>query len=1359
MLPGKRGSHLALSLERLERLSECRLQRIGLSATVRPVEEVAEFLGGAIGTADAFEPSGRRRRVSRTASRAQQRDDAAIAVFGGESDARRRPRFRPVAVVDARQPKTFRLSIEMPPDAGATARHADGALASEGSGERSSIWSSIHPRLLALIRAHRSTLVFVNNRRLAERLAAALNELAGEAVAKAHHGSLAREHRITIEEALKRGELPALIATSSLELGIDMGAIDLVVQIEAPPSVASGLQRIGRAGHQVDGVSEGIVFPKFRSDLVSCAAVSAAMEEGLVESTRYPRNPLDVLAQQVVAMVSMDDWSIDDLLATVRSAASFARLDRRAFESVLDMLSGRYPSDDFAELRPRITWDRASGALRAREGARRIAVANAGTIPDRGLYGVFLSGARKGTGRVGELDEEMVFESRVGDRFVLGASTWRIDEITHDRVLVVPSPGEPGKMPFWRGDRPARPVELGRAIGRLMRELSAGPREASLARLAARHHLDPGAAEQLLGYLAEQEAATGTMPDDRTIVIERCRDELGDWRVCLLSPFGARVHAPWAMAAVARIRDERGLDVETMWTDEGFVIRWPDTGAPPEAALLVPSPAHVDSLVMKQLGGTALFAGTFREVASRALLLPRRRPGRRAPLWQQRKRASDLLAAASRFGSFPAVLEAYRECLQDQFDLPALTDLLGRIAAGSIRVRTVEAATPSPFAAALLFTYVGNYLYDGDAPLAERRAQALAVDQSQLRQLLGEAELRELLDAAVIDEVEAELQHLATRYRARSADAVHDMLLRVGDMTETELAARCSLEDVASVEDALERDGRILRLSIAGESRLVAVEDAARFRDALGVRLPASVPERLRAPASEASVDLARRYARTHGPFRPEEFARRFGLGVSAASALLGQAAATGRLVAGEFIPGGSGRDWCDAEVLRQIRQRSLARLRRQVEPVDANALGRFLVGWQGVGLGRRGLEPLLDVVEQLQGAPLHASDLERAVLPTRLADYDPSMLDTLMAAGEVVWIGLESVGERDGRIALYLADRLADLRPETTDEAAADGRERSIIDLLQRRGASFFADVHEACGGGYPAETVRSLWNLVWRGLVTNDAMHPLRAWLHPASLRRRDSRAPFRSRRLVPPSAEGRWVLVASLAGRSPTPAGRMTALARQWLARYGIVTREWVGAEAIRGGFGPLYTVLKAMEERGSVRRGYFVAGLGAAQFATAEALERLRSFRDPPDVPAAVCLASTDPANPYGTLLGWPAPNAGDEGRATNRGGPARVVGSTVVLIDGSLTAWLARNEQRLSLFLPAAEPERGAARRTLAEALARLARGEEGDRPGLLLTEIDGLPARQHPFSADLSRAGFDPTTSGLLLARRTGERK
>jgi ATP-dependent Lhr-like helicase len=1412
LVPSKRGAHMALSLERLEALVGRPVQRIGLSATQRPLEEVARFLGGAEEQGVGIREQG----LGKAMTKAAPQDDKAGE---GRDEAEVGVRFRPVTIVNAGARKVLELKVEVPVED--MARLGDieelpSGPASQGP-KRTSIWQSIHPRLLEIVRGRTSTLIFVNARRVAERLAGALNELAGENIARAHHGSLAAAQRSEIEELLKAGKLKALVCTSSLELGIDMGAIDLVIQIEAPPSVASGMQRIGRAGHQVGAPSAGIIFPKYRADLVACAAVTQAMHEGHVESTRFLRNPLDVLAQQMVAIVSHppgakqglgireqglgireqglgireqglgireqglgireqglgddaeDEGGISyaELLRVVRGAAPFAGMTVATFEGVLDMLAGRYPSDEFAELRPRVTWDRERNWITPRQGVKRIAILNGGTIPDRGLYGVFLSGASKPL-RVGELDEEMVFEARTGDTFVLGASTWRIDEITQDRVLVTPAPGEPGKMPFWHGDRPGRPIEFGRRIGALVRELRAMPRSVAMTKLVQDHDLDEKAAENVLRYLADQELATEQVPDDRTIVIERVRDELGDWRVCVLTPLGSRVHAPWAMAASAKLK-AAGQDVETMWSEDGFVLRFPEADAPPDVDVLLMEPAEASELVMAQLGSTALFAAKFREAASRALLLPRRRAEGRTPLWQQRKRAYDLLSVASRYPAFPMLLEAYRECLRDVFDMPALMEVLRGVETRAMRVHVVDSRSPSPFAGALLFSYVANYIYDGDAPLAERRAQALAIDQDQLRELLGDADLRELLDAAAIEEVEEQLQCLVESYKARGVDGVHDLLLRLGDLTRAEIAARCE-GDAEALVTRLVRARRALELGFNGERRVVAVEDAARVRDALGVPLPPGLPGAFTEAVPDALLDIVRRYARTHGPFTTGDVAARYGLANAVVEGVLQRLVGLGRVVEGGFRPGGLNREWIDAEVLRSVRRKSLAKLRKEVEPVAQRTLARLFTRWQGVVQPRRGLDALLDVVENLQGAPLPASLLETEILPARLAGYKSADLDTLIAAGEVVWVGLEPLGERDGRVGLYLAERLKSLwpvramvrnqlpvsqSPVSSDEPLSE-REGQIVEYLKRNGASFFQTLHDGVGGGYPGETLEALWSLVWRGLLMNDALNALRAYCErPASsgrgakaVRRSHAQTGFRSRRTTPPTAQGRWSLnaVAFDEGRNAT--AWSAAMAQQLLTRYGVVFRETAHAEGLVGGFSAVYDVLKAMEESGKVRRGYFAADLGATQFAMPAAVDLLRSLRAGNEgVSEVVMLAATDPANPYGALLRWPA--APEEGSSLTRS-----VGARVVLVDGALTAYLRRGNPNVQVMLPEEEPGRSQVARALAEFfVAQVQRDEDRRHGGMLVAQVNGVAVGEHPLGRYLLDAGFAVGAMGFNVRR------
>nr|WP_051571194.1 ATP-dependent helicase [Cryptosporangium arvum] len=1298
----KRGAHLALCLERLDELLERPAQRVGLSATVRPVEEVARYLGGS----------------------------------------------RAVTVVQPPSSKQVELTVEVPVEDMSQLGEPSGEVEGNalGAPRRNSIWPAVEERVLDLVGAHRSTIVFANSRRLAERLCAHLNELAEErseeaagvaeasagigpgghgkgsggrmpaelmaqagaaagaapVVARAHHGSVSREERRDIEEDLKAGRLPAVVATSSLELGIDMGAVDLVVQVEAPPSVASGLQRIGRAGHQVGAASRGVVFPKHRGDLVSCAVVAERMATGSIEAMRYPRNPLDVLAQQIVAMVSMEPWTVDDLAGVLRRAAPYAELPDSALESVLDMLAGRYPSDDFAELRPRLVWDRVSGVLTARPGAHRLVVTSGGTIPDRGLFGVFLVGTPGETGRrVGELDEEMVYESRVGDVFLLGSTSWRIEEITHDRVLVTPAPGQPARMPFWKGDTAGRPVELGRAIGGFLRELSGLDSEAAAARAAAAG-LDQWATTNLLAYLEEQRQATGRLPDDRTILVERFRDELGDWRVVVHSLFGTPVNGPWALAIAARLRERTGLDVQALHSDDGIVLRLPDvTGelATPTADLALFEPEEIEPLVTDEVGGSALFAARFRECAARALLLPRRNPGRRTPLWQQRQRAAQLLGVASEFGSFPIVLETMRECLQDVFDVPGLIGLAKDLQSRSLRVVEVETPAPSPFARSLLFGYVGAFLYEGDAPLAERRAQALALDSSLLSELLGRAELRELLDPAVIAETELQLQRLTEERRAHDADSTADLLRVLGGLSTAEAVERGSTPEWLA---ALESARRAIRVRIAGEERWLAIEDAGRVRDALGVALPVGVPEAFTEPVRDPLGDLVSRYARTHGPFRAAECAERFGLGVAVVQGALQRLAAGRRVTSGEFRPDGAGTEWCDAEVLRTLRRRSLAALRKEVEPVGPSAYATFLARWQQVTAaqptgGRKqprtgAADALLRAVEQLQGLAIPASALEQLVLASRVPGYSPALLDELCTAGEVVWSGAGSLPGDDGWVTLAYADA-APLLLSPPAEWSTTPVHDAVLDALDGGRALFFRALSDAVGASVgttdDADLAAAVWDLVWAGVVTNDTLAPLRALQSggrtrhpvrrgaPATRFRRLGRGnltglssaapgvprPALPSRSGPPTMAGRWSLVGE---RELDPTRRTHAAAEVMLDRYGVVVRGTVGPERLPGGFGGLYRVLGAAEDTGRVRRGYFVEGLGGAQFAEPGAVERLRAVASELEADdhraQAVVLAATDPANPYGAALAWPA--RGADGESPGAAADA----------DGSVTTW-------------------------------------------------------------------------------------
>ncbi|MFB9234414.1 ATP-dependent helicase [Plantactinospora siamensis] len=1348
----KRGAHLALSLERLDDLLPAPAQRIGLSATVRPVAETARFLGGS----------------------------------------------RPVDVVQPPTAKTIEVSVQVPVEDMTRLDEAAEPVDDElGGPRRASIWPAVEERVYSLVRAHRSSIVFANSRRGAERLCARLNELAAEAaeaelaaaegrdgapagaparpgrppaeimaqsgaaagappvIARAHHGSVSREERKHIEEALKSGQLPAVVATSSLELGIDMGAVDLVVQIEAPPSVAAGLQRVGRAGHQVGAVSRGVVFPKHRGDLLSCAVVADRMADGAIEELHYPRNPLDVLAQQIVAMVALDAWRVGDLATLVRRAAPFAELPESALVAVLDMLSGRYPSTAFAELRPRLVWDRAADVLSGRPGAQRLAVTSGGTIPDRGMFGVFLAGAERAA-RVGELDEEMVYESRVGDVFMLGSSSWRIEEITPDRVLVSPAPGQAARMPFWKGDALGRPVELGRAIGARLRGLARADEDAARADLAERG-LDEWAAGNLVSYLREQREATRALPDDRTVLVERFRDELGDWRLAVHCLLGARVNGPWALAIGRRLAERYGVDAQVMPADDGIVVRLPDTAdEPPGADVVAFDPDEIVQLVEESVGTSAMFASRFRECAARALLLPRRDPRRRQPLWQQRQRAAQLLDVAREFADFPVTLEAARECLQDVFDLPGLAGLMRELAGRKVRLVEVETSRPSPFARSLLFGYVGAFLYEGDSPLAERRAAALALDSTLLGELLGRVDLRELLDPAVVAETERRLRWLTQERRARDAEDVVELLRLLGDLTDEELAERGARPEWLT---ELESARRVLRVRIAGQERWIGVEDAGRVRDALGVALPVGVAEAYLAPVADPLGDLVARYARGHGPFAAATCAARFGLGVFVVEQALRRLAATGRVVSGEFRPDGAGAEWCDAEVLRLLRRRSLAALRREIEPVPPRALAAFLPRWQQIGSSARGVDAVAAVIEQLQGVAVPASALERLVLPARVADYSPAYLDELCASGEVRWAGAGAISGGDGWVTLAYADTAPLLLPPPDDALAVTPLHEAVLAALGDGQALFFRALSERCASTDDAALVAAIWDLVWAGRLTNDTLAPLRTALGGGGAHRARSGGP-RTRyrrpgrptlpaRSGPPTAAGRWSL---LPERDTDPTRRAAAVADALLERHGVVTRGAVAAEGVSGGFAGVYPVLSALEERGAARRGYFVDGLGAAQFAVPGAVDRIRALAEPATLDRsgsapALVLAATDPASPYGAALPWPdrVVDSGD-GETAPAGGhrAGRKAGALVVLTGGALTLYVERGGRTVLSFTD--DPDAlAAAAKALADAV------HSGALGAISVERADGGAVRSTPLAESLTAAGFRATPRGLRL--------
>jgi ATP-dependent Lhr-like helicase len=1562
----KRGAHLALTLERLDALTGRDVQRIGLSATQRPLEEVARFMVG---------PT------------------------------------RKCRIVDTGIRKPLDLQIHVPvesmaePGVGGVQIPPLDPLAGGESTQRS-IWPAMYPELLRLIREHRSTIVFVNNRRSAERLALRLNELAeneprpdpggdripslvlgnekeeegdgpraavpGEVVratgtdaappreiARAHHGSLAREERLVVEEQLKAGTIPCIVATSSLELGIDMGAVDLVIQVESPKSVAAGLQRIGRAGHNVGDVSRGRIFPKFRADLLECAVLVRRMREGEIEPTVVPRNPLDVLAQQIVAMTAAEDGdegrnggerggglpadgrkgngdgnedvdrdgngderdaglSVDELFARVTRTHTYADLSRAQLENVLDMLDGRWAggsSLNFAELRPRIVWDRLGGVIRPRKAARALAVANAGTIPDRGLYLVTLPDGR----RVGELDEEMVYEARPGQVFLLGASSWRIEEIGRDRVIVTPAPGVPGAIPFWKGDGLGRPKELGEAIGAFARWAVNQEPEV----LERDYDLDRRAAVNLIELLREQQAATGVVPSDRTIVIERFRDEIGDWRLCVLSPYGGRIHAAWGLALTARIRQELGLEADAIASDDGIVLHLPDVdwegtaprlvdreGTAPRLAgegrhaddwrgdgrsgeggggamggevpsvldLILIDPEELEDLIVGELSSSALFGARFRENAARALLIPRAYPGRRTPLWQQRLKAQTLLEVAKRYGDFPIVLETYRECLRDVLDVTGLRTLLSRLHTRELGVVEVQTPTASPLASSLLFDYVATYMYEGDTPNAERRAAALSLDRDLLRELLGQEELRDLIDANAMTALEDDLQHRSPRTRAATQDELHDVLRRVGDLTIEEVSERVHEGvDALGLLGGLEGERRAVVVRIAGEVRWIDAADAGLYRDALGVVAPGGLPAAFLADVPHALLALMRRYARTHAPFATAWARARYGLDPGLALAELER---TGDVVRGELRPGGTTgeREWCDVEVLRRLRRASLAVLRKEIEPADQRALAAFLPAWQGVdrygggltagggaigsggavgsgggigsggavgnggAIGKRaalagsaprplttqipsatGIDRLREQLIPLQGLALTPDTWERDVLPRRLGGYSPAWLDALCASGEIVWLGAGSLGRTTGRVALYFREDLALLAPEAPAQgrgeapaqgkaAAAQGRgevaaqgkaaaaqkmgeapsgsphatpEHDALRARLHAGSCFFADL--LADLHLPPDILQeALWDLVWAGHVTNDAFAPLRApRLTLARAPRRTSqpvRHPrrFSTRRSATASPRahppGRWSLTAPLLASRPDPAARARALAELLLERHGILTRELVLAENLPGGFAALYPHLAELETLGLARRGYFVEGLGGAQFALPGAIERLRACRVPaagsspqgaqpspqgaqpsPEGPPPLVLAATDPAQPYGASLPWPArpalaPPRGNNPsqpspaptRATRR--PARAAGAYVVLADALPVLYLERGGRALQVLLAADDPRVMSALHALAD------HARAGHLRRIALEKVDGQAILGSPWEGILAAVGFHAGTRRLTLS-------
>jgi ATP-dependent helicase Lhr and Lhr-like helicase len=1319
---GKRGAHLALTLERLDTL--CRHagvdapQRIGLSATQRPLDEVARFLGGC---------------------------DPAEALSA-------EPRFREVTIVDCGLVKPMDVSVRSPvPDLARV---------------NGSVWPSVAELALQAIRGARTTLVFVNNRGQAERMAARINTLAGVEVARPYHGSLARERRLALERALKAGELPALVTTSALELGIDIGSVDLVLQLQSPKRVSAAVQRIGRAGHSIGDISRGVIVPTFRDDLVESIAVVQAVRAGEVEPTRVPQNALDVLAQTLVAIASTTEGpsspdvgtTADEAFRIVRSAYPYHRLSRAAFEETLGMVSGKYPSELAAELQPRITWDRTTGRITGTRGSRMTAVISGGTIPDRGLYTVNLADRT----RLGELDEEFVHESRVGDVFQLGSSTWRINTIEHDRVIVTPAPGAPARMPFWHGEFMARSIELSRRVGALRRESSVS--QASDEEFAAEHECDVSSATTLRSYVAEQRAATGVVPDDRTFVVEHFRDEVDAVRVVIHAPVGARVTAPWGMALAQRAREVLGgnADVQVQTSDDGLMLRLPNLGGePPVRALFALTSEEARRRVLEEVGTTPLFGARFRMNAARALLLPRSVGRRRMPLWLQRLRASDLLETVRQFPSFPILVETYREVLQDAFDLDALSEVLRAITEGQVGVRYVETERPSPFASGLQFGFVMDWLYVDDTPRAERAAASLAIDQELLDDIMGGIGSGDpVADAALeraIQEIVAVRSGTSPGRRARTADELAHWLSRAGDLTPAELRLRVADPDrwIDGIDpmEALLASGRAVATPAAW-GRIVLAEDVPRYEH-----------------SGEAGVrrEILARYLAIAGPVTLETILARYPWPRAWVERRLAEWETARTLVRGVF-PGGDGAaQWCSRRIIERARRRALAALRAEIDATDLPTFAAFLGRWQHVDARDRlsGERGVARVLEQLDGLPRPGAAWERDYLPSRVADYDQAWLSHLATLGAVVWAGAPPGGEvrffARGEGALWR-------RPE---EVALSDNAAAVRAALERGGAAFLPDL-EAATGLRPFTLRDAIRELVVAGIATNDTIEAMREvirlsplattarpvpdptrWLPadytPSAGRRIVARRPT-SRRLPRwhrpdrPGATnaawvGRWSLVDTPGTLGPerTEEERAAAIAHHWLDRYGIVARDWWARERPSVAWRAIYHELRRMEMRGEVRRGYFVAGLGGAQFAVPEAVERLRAAREDPDAPLIV-MAASDPANPYRVV-------------ASTDGGPdplhrPRGSGALLVTRHGRVVLAVEGRGRRVRVAPDLSDQEVTAAAVALAGYITRRTSRSAIRRPSTLDT-IDGAPAGGSGWTDAFRAAGYRSGGSGL----------
>ena len=1247
----KRGAHLALTLERLDQLTARPPQRIGLSATQKPLEEIARFLGGSSGEWGAGSGKGTELPTPRSSL----------------------PAFRPVTIVDCGLVKKMEVFVRSPV--------AD--LGKVGG----TIWPSVAPLALEAIRANRTTLVFVNNRAQAEKMAARINHLAQEELALPYHGSLSRERRLQLERSLKAGELRALISTSALELGIDIGTVDLVLQLQSPKRVASGLQRVGRAGHSLAAVSRGVFVPTFRDDGMEMLAVVRAMAEGDVEPTRVVQNALDVLAQVLVAATAVEDSTSAALFEMARRAYPYHRLSRDAFDEVLAMLSGKYPSDVAAELDARVVWDRATDRVSATRASRMIAVINGGTIPDRGLYTVNLPDRT----RLGELDEEFVHETRVGDVFQLGSSTWRVQSIEHDRVIVIPAPGAPARMPFWHGEYGARSAHLTERVGELRRTLAAAADATAIERICADYRCDEATARSLVAYTHEQRGVTSVVPDDRLLVAEHFRDDVGSVRIVLHAPFGGRVNAPWGMALAQRFRETLGVDVQVQTTDDDIMLRLAQLDASPPLHLLHGlSPDEASRRVTAEVGDSSLFGARFRMNAARALLLPRGNPRRRMPLWLQRLKSQDLLEAVREFPSFPILVETYRDVLQDAFDLAALRDVLRALENGSLSMKVVATEAPSPMAQSLQFGFVMDWMYADDTPRAERAAALLSLDTALLEDLLGTpGELEEHLSEALAEGV-ARRRGTHPDRRARTADELAILLDRAGDLSIGELRERVLDGPAPGPVDELIRSGRTAEIDVpaarGSERRHVLIEALPRYLSAFdGLTVPDTVPEQFRRPTltrGAARREIVARFLALTGPVTLDDVRARYDLPADWLEARLGEWTDKGILVRGRFaLPGyESTLRWCSRRLVEQARRRALAIARKQVEAVSMAAFSLFMQRWQHLAPGTelRGFNGVADVVRQLYGIARPPLAWTSEYLPARVEESHSSMLSQLSASGELVWAGegvMGSGGKRrgSGRLRAVRFMRRGTERAWLAPiaEPQLGDRATSVLAHLRGRGASFFYELQQATGLGTHA--LRDvLRELVVAGLVTNDtaeALNHVARWRPLFSERRPDEDparwlpadfTPSADRQVVQrrvnvrrlpkwkrPDREGgdapwpgRW----SVLDRAPSPRSHLDPdesvlaglVARQWLERYGIVTRDWWRRERPAVPWRAIYRELRRMELRGEVRRGYFVTGLSGAQFALAAAVEHLRAAASSGD-DGYVAMTASDPANVWSLKL--------------------------------------------------------------------------------------------------------------------------